>query len=164
MNLGTVGLATGVGVEQKAAPSADVPKPAAKAGAERPGPPLAEELDRLTAEYEAANRAFFKLYRGSTIPEEDLKRAAEIQPDFPAFVRRIAELAATAPKDPAVRDAMLWVIQKAKRGHADGGAFGLASNWLVRHFGDDPDAVRVGLQLDNWPNFERDNLRDRPKP
>jgi peroxiredoxin len=158
MNLGTVGLATGVGEEQEAAPSADDPKSAAKAGVERPGLPLAEKLDHLEAEYEAANRAFFKLYRGSTIPEEDLKKAAEIQPDFPAVVRRIAELAATAPKDPAVRDAMLWVIQRAEGGPRDGGEFGVAARWLVRHFGDDPDAVRVGLKLDNWPNFERDTL------
>jgi thiol-disulfide isomerase/thioredoxin len=53
---------------------------------------------------------------------------------------------------------MHWVIQEAKGGRADGGAFDLAANWLVRHFGDDPDAVRVGLQLNNWPRFERDNL------
>jgi thiol-disulfide isomerase/thioredoxin len=155
---GAVGLATAAGDEPKAAVRSDDPKPAAKAGAERPGPPLAEKLDRLKAEYEAANRAFSALFRGSTIPEENLKKAAEIQPDFPAFVRRIAEVAAKAPKDPAVRDAMLWVIHMAKGGRADGGEFALAANWLVRHFGDDPDAVRVGLQQDNWPNFERDNL------
>ena len=34
-----------------------------------------------------------QLYRGSTIPEENRAKAAEIQPDFPAVVRRIADLA-----------------------------------------------------------------------
>ena len=152
---GAVGLATAGGDEPKATPRSDDPKPAAKAGAERPEPPLAEKLDRLKAEYEAADRAFHALYRGSTIPEENLAKAAEIQPDFPAVVRRIADLAATAPKDPAVRDAMLWVIGQAQRRRHGlyAGEFALAANWLVRHFGDDPDAVRVGLELDNWPNL-----------
>ena len=103
------------------------PKPAAKAGAERPEPPLAEKLDRLKAEYEDADRAFFAFYRGSTIPEENLAKAAEIQPDFPAVVRRIADLAATAPKDPAVRDAMLWVIRQASA--ADDGRMPASSPW-----------------------------------
>jgi hypothetical protein len=44
MNLGTVGLATGVGEEQEAAPSADDPKPAAKAGVERPALPQSESF------------------------------------------------------------------------------------------------------------------------
>ena len=53
---------------------------------------------------------------------------------------------------------MLWVIRQTRGGRMDGGGFAMAADWLVRHFGDDPDAIRVGLELDNWPNFERDNL------
>ena len=53
---------------------------------------------------------------------------------------------------------MLWVIRRA-RGHGPNeGEFSLAANWLVSHFGDDPDAVRAGLELDNWPTGERDLL------
>jgi len=155
-----VGLATG-GDEPKATPRADDPKPSASAGAGRPEPPLAEKLDRLKAEYEGANRAFHQFYRGSTIPEEDRAKAAEIQPDYPAVVRRIADLAATAPKAPAVRDAMIWMIQKAAGGGGDdpsAGGFALAASWLVRHFGDDPDAVRVGLGIDNMLTPYRDHL------
>src|SRR4051794_10413192 len=70
--------------------------------AERPEASLDEKLDRLKAEYEGAARAHGALYRGSTIPEEDRARAAEIEPDLPAVVRRLAELASTAPKSPAV--------------------------------------------------------------
>jgi thiol-disulfide isomerase/thioredoxin len=29
---------------------------------------------------------------------------------------------------------------------------------IHRHFGDDPDAVRVGLKFDNWPTADRDHL------
>ena len=50
------------------------------------------------------------------------------------------------------------MIQGTQGGGPDGGGFALAADWLVRHFGDDPDAVRVGLRLDNWLNFERDSL------
>ena len=159
---GAVGLATGALDEPKATPRANDPKPAAKALAERPEPLLAEKLDRLKAGYLDAERAYHAFYRGSTIPEESRAKAAEIQPDYPAVVRRIADLAATAPKDPSVRDAMLWMIEPAGRSGRDAGPqageFALAATWLVRHFGDDPDAVRVGLELDNWPTAYRDHL------
>src|SRR5262249_18172970 len=82
----------------------------------------------------------------------------EIQPDFPAVGRRIADLAASAPKDPAVRDAMLWVIRQTLGGRRDGGAFRIAADWLVQNFRDDSDAVRRRPDLDPAPDFERDNL------
>jgi RNA polymerase sigma factor (sigma-70 family) len=157
--VGAVGLATTGGDEPKSsATRADDLKTAIRTETKRSEPALADKLDRLKDEYEAANRAFMEFYQGSTIPAENLKKALEIQPDLPAFVRRIAELGATAPKDPAVRDAMLWVIQRSQRGLIDNGEFALAATWLIRHFGDDPDAIRLGLELDNWPNFERDSL------
>ena len=94
-----------------------------------------------------------EFYQGSTIPEKDQAKAAEIQPDLSAVVRRMFDLASAAPKDPAVRDAILWVIRQTHAGAHGGhsGEFALAARWLVRHFGDDPDAVRLGLKLDNWP-------------
>jgi thiol-disulfide isomerase/thioredoxin len=156
-----VGLAAAGGDEPKATRRTEEPKPAAKAVAEGPEPPLAETLYRVKAKYEDAQRAYGALYRGSTIPEEDRAKAAEIKPDYSAVVRRIVDLAATAPKDLAVRDAILWTIMKGLGGSDTGpygGEFALAANWLVRHFGDDPDAVRVGLELDSAPNAYRDNL------
>ena len=156
--VGAVGLATAGGDEPKATPRIADSKAGTKAAAERPGPSLAAKLARLKDEYEAANRAFHEFYRGSTIPQENMKKALERQPEFPAVVRRIADLATTVPKEPAVRDAMLWVIRQTHGGRRDGGVFAIAADWLVRHFGDDPDAVRVGLELDSGANFERDNL------
>ena len=46
---------------------------------------------------------------------------------------------------------MLWVIRQAGGGDDGpyGGEFAVASSWLLRNHGDDPDAVRVGLELDN---------------
>ncbi len=155
---GVVELAIGDHEEPAAALRADNPKPGAQDGAEHSEPPLDEKLDRLKDGYEAANREFSKFYRGSTIPEEDQAKAAKVQPDFPAVVRRIADLAAAAPNSPAVRDAMLWVIRKSCDRAPYAGEFAIASTWLVRHFGDDPDTIRVGLDLDNWPTANRDNL------
>jgi thiol-disulfide isomerase/thioredoxin len=158
--VGAVGLATGCD-EPKAAARTDDLKPAAKAGAEHPELSLAEKLDRLNAEHESAFRAYDALFRGSTIPEENRAKAAEIRPNLAGVVRRIADLAATAPKDPAVRDAMLWIIEEVRPFRGGGpyaAEFVVAANWLVCHFGDDPDAVRVGLEFDNQPTAGRDFL------
>jgi peroxiredoxin len=142
-----VWLATGRGDEPKAT-SGDRAK-------------LAEQLDRIKLEYEAAERSFHAFFKGSTIPDQDMERALKVEPDLSATVRRIAELGTVAPKDPAVRDAMLWVIRQTLGGGDNGpnlGDFSVAGSWLVRHFGDDPDAVRVGLDLDGFPTANRDNL------
>lgn len=131
--------------DEPAAPRASDPAPSRKAGSVRPGNSLAEELERLKTEYvEAFQRA----------------KGAEGLPDYPAVVRRIFDLAATAPKDPAVRDAMIWMILRALNGTETlyPGEFALAASWLVRNRGDDPDAVRVGLELDSWPTANHDSL------
>jgi thiol-disulfide isomerase/thioredoxin len=156
--VGAVRLANAGGDEPKAESSAVKSNAASKTGAELPQAPLAEKLDRLKAEYEAALREHSALYRGSTIPEENRAKAAGIDIDLSPVVRQIADLAATAPKSPIVRDAMLWVIWRAGRRGPDAGEFALGANWLARNFGDDPDAVRVGLELDNGPNADRDHL------
>jgi RNA polymerase sigma factor (sigma-70 family) len=155
---GAVRLSAGSVHEVKATPPTDDTKPLAKAETEHAGHSLADQLDRVMAEFERADRTFLGFYRGSTIPPENLAEATRIQPDYAAVVRRIAELGAAAPKDPAVRDAMLWVIGQARGSGPYAGEFALAGNWLVRHFGDDPDAVRVGLELDNSPTASRDSL------
>ena len=162
---GAVGLAS-IGAEMpQAAPRADAPNVAATAKpgaqADRSEPPLAERLDQILSRYEASERAFLELYQGSTIPEQNRARAAEIQPDYSAVARQIFALAGTAPKDPAVRDALLWMLREGQRGGDEGpnaGEFALAANRLLWNFGDDPDAVRVGLGLDNVLTATRDHL------
>ena len=85
---------------------------------------------------------------------------AKMSPDEVAFTRRMIDLATSAPKDPAARDALIWVINKP--GMLDVGAYGdefaRAAALLVRHHGDDPEAVRVGLGLDNIVSQHRDAL------
>ena len=65
----------------------------------------------------------------------------------------MVDLAESSPDDPAARDALLWVINKPGRvatWRAYGDQFARAGALLVRHHGDDPEAVRIGLTLDNW--------------
>ena len=76
------------------------------------------------------------------------------------YSRRMVDLAESSPGDPATRDALLWVINKPGRGdegpYAD--QFARAAALLVRHHGDDPEAVRMGLTLDNIVTPRRDAL------
>ena len=161
---GAVALALAGRDDPKPAPPSQEPKPSASAKARAEtnlaDPSLAQQFDRLKAEYENADREFHSFYRGSYIPKENLEKALQVRPDLPAFVRRIADLGAASPKDPAVRDAMLWVISQATRADDGpfGGEFAIAANWLVRNHGDDPDAVRVGFDLDSTSSLYRDNF------
>ena len=83
-----------------------------------------------------------------------------MSPDDVAYSGRMLDLAASAPADRTARDALLWVLNKPYR--ADFGAFGDqfagAAALLVRHHGDDPEAVRIGLELDNVLSVRRDAL------
>ena len=62
--------------------------------------------------------------------------------------------------DPAARDALVWVLNKpGMRDVAEyGDEFARAAALLVRHHGDDPEAVRIGLGLDNVFSQHRDEL------
>ena len=76
------------------------------------------------------------------------------------YSRRMVDLAESSPRDPATRDALVWVIDMS--GGPDTGAYGdqfaRAAALLVRHHGDDPEAVRIGLGLDNVVTPRRDAL------
>lgn len=155
----TVRATAGGDETQPAAPD-DHPSASARAEAERTGDSLAERLDRLKTQYDDASRTPSRPPGGPGAPGGDRMDAAGIGPDYPGVVRRIFDLAATAPEDPAARDAMLWIIEKSQNGSEAlyPGEFASAASWLVRHRGDDPDAVRVGLGLDNFATANRDSL------
>ena len=76
------------------------------------------------------------------------------------YARRMVDLVESSPRDPAGRDALIWVIEMP--GLRDTGAYGdqfaRAAALLVRHHGDDPEAVRIGLLLDNMTSSRRDAL------
>ncbi len=83
-----------------------------------------------------------------------------MSPDDVAFSRRMVDLAASSPAEPAARDALIWVLNKGYRADAGpyGDEFARAASLLVRHHGDDPEAVRIGLGLENVLTYRRDAL------
>jgi RNA polymerase sigma factor (sigma-70 family) len=113
--------------------------------------PLAERFRQIRAEYDAQQAVVRKALESAKVQSERNKIYREMSPDEVAFCRRMLDLATSAPNDPTARDALLWVVNKP--GMMDRGAYGdefaRAASLLVRHHGDDPDAVRIGLDLDN---------------
>ncbi len=168
---GAVGLTVRRGDDEKAAaPAAAMPgtqaakkeTPTAKPAAPdaRPGPSLAEQFEHIRAEYQAQQDALSKALDTVQTPQEQNRVYNTMMPDKVAFSRRMIELAMTAPADPVARDALVWVLDEPGRpDHGPyGDGFGRAAELLVRHHGDDPEAVRVVLGLNNAQSFHRDAL------
>ncbi len=127
----------------------------------QPEQPIAERYAQIQAEcaaqLRAANQAAAKARNPPAKRAVSEKRAIDVLADY---ARRVLDLAESSPHDPATRDALLWLI--AMSGARDTGAYGdqfaRAAALLVRHHGDDPDAVRVGLRLDKLVSPRRDAL------
>ena len=83
-----------------------------------------------------------------------------MSPDQDDFARRMVELAATSPADPAARDALIWVIDKPfmKDVGRHGEHFARAVEMLLSHHVDDPEVARAALELDNLCSRRRDAL------
>jgi hypothetical protein len=127
----------------------------------RPDPPMVARYAQLLAEFEAQQAAYRRPATKAKSPREE-QVAAERRPRdlILDYSRRMVDLAAAAPDDPAARDALRWVINRPGRVdmQAYGDEFARAAALLVRHHGNDPEAVRVGLTLDNWTTPRRDAL------
>jgi RNA polymerase sigma factor (sigma-70 family) len=130
-----------------------------KAPATSPAPPIAEQLARILAEYHALqDRATEEISKTKT-EFEGWKLYWKVAPDEQDFARRMVELAATSPGEPAARDALLWVINKPASGRdagPDGEYFARAVGLLLSHHADDPEVARTGLVLHNVFSRRRD--------
>ena len=123
--------------------------------------PIAKQYAQILAEYAAQQDAHPQAVAKAESPRDKREAAAARRaPDLVAYCRRMVDLAESSPDDPAARDALLWVLNKP--GRSDMGTYGRefarAGALLVRHHGDDPEAVRIGLRLDNVVSFRRDAL------
>jgi thiol-disulfide isomerase/thioredoxin len=150
---------------------ADEPKTASNSSAgtgqsgvqdRKPDPSVAKRYAALRAEYEAeqlANREAVRKAAPGAGGEraEPRTRSRDLIVDYS---RRMIELAESSLGDPGARDALVWVINQP--GRADRGefgeVFGRAGFLLVRYYGDDPEAIRVGLMLDHQVSPRRDTL------
>ncbi len=121
--------------------------------------PIGKQYEQIRAEFEARQTATREALNKFARDRQkvDLK---QITPDVVDYCRRMVNLAESSPESPAAQDALLWVINQPGRAdmRAYGDQFARAAALLVRHHGDDPEAVRIGLGLDNWVTPRRDAL------
>ncbi len=126
----------------------------------RTEPSMADRFARILAEYYAKQEAISQALQKVTTQREVNEVYAKMSPDEEAFTRRMIDLANQAPDHPVARDALIWVVNK--RGMFDVGEYGdefaRAAALLVRHHGNDPEAVRIGLVLDNIVSHHHDAL------
>lgn len=168
---GLVFLAAGVAMggqgilaaERDGAPNAARVRLLAKMPGPRPDDPkpaktMAQQFAAIRAEYDAAEKTASAEAEKGKSGFESWKIYGKLMPDQAVFSRRMVDLAATEPNDPAARDALLWVIDKP--GMAPAGPysdeFTRAVLLLIRHHADDPEVARVGLGLDNLGSPARD--------
>jgi len=159
---GAVGLATGVGDEPKVAPRAVDLKPAAKAAAERPAPPASREArspqGRVRGSQPGVRCSLSRFHDPGRKPGEGRRDSARLPGRRPPDLRPGGDCTAGSG-----RPGRHAVDHRAGRPQRQGR---WAACRRVRpggeldrpEFGDDPDAVRVGLDLDNGPTANRDNL------
>jgi thiol-disulfide isomerase/thioredoxin len=119
--------------------------------------PVAEQITKLRADYEADRARVADAVRKGNAELKRWRDAGGVSPDFVAHARQLVDLASLDPKNPASRDALIWVIYQPSRGDNGSGPyptqFARAVDLLVQHHADDPEVARVGLTLDN--NFTR---------
>ncbi len=158
---------TGGRDDQAKAPARAASTRTTRAVAARPEPTLAEQFARIQAEYDAQLNALTRAQENAKDQRESSEIYTKMAPDQLAFSRRMVDLAGSSPKDPVARDALIWVIDKPFMSDAVefgdnrgtyGDEFARAVALLVRHHGDDPKAVCVGLGLSNVLTHRRDVL------
>ena len=153
-------IATGMGVWGQQAPAGPGGVPVSV-----PRPRLLTPRERfaaIRAEREAAQKVYNEEVKKAKTKAERRAVAEKLSPgrDVNVFTGRMLALAEEYPDDPAGRDASLWVINQTWRADVGDYAdqFARAAASLVRHHADDPEAVRIGLSLDNHQSFRRDAL------
>ncbi|MHC5540420.1 hypothetical protein ACYOEI_19540, partial [Singulisphaera rosea] len=78
-------------------------------------PSVAERYRAIVDEYEAKKKAAAEASGRAKTEAEQRKAYETMSPDDAAFSRRMVDLAASSPKEPASRDALIWVINKVYR-------------------------------------------------
>ena len=123
---------------------------------------IAKQYAQIRAEFEAQQAAHRPAATKPESTHDKRDGAAKASPDLVAYCRRMVDLAESSPDHPAARDALIWVFNAPGSAGTDVGAYhdqlARAGALLVRHHGDDPEAVRIGLTFSNVLNYRRDAL------
>jgi thiol-disulfide isomerase/thioredoxin len=130
----------------RSAVSAEIPK--SNDQSRRPEETIAKRYEQIRAEFEAQLAAQRSVASKAESPREKTAAAANTISDLVVdYCRRMVDLAESSPDEPAARDALLWVMDNAGRGdvRASRDQFARAAALLVRHHGNDPEAVRFAV-------------------
>ena len=123
---------------------------------------IADRYKQIVAEFDGEQNKLSEAVEKAKSQAEIVGIYDKMRPDDSIYSRRIVDLAETNPKDPAARDALVWVLNKLYR--SDAGTYGdqvaRAVRLLVEHHANDPEAVRVGLMLNNVFSRNRDALME----
>ncbi len=114
----------------------------------RPEETIATRYEQIRNEFEAQLAAQLSAASKAESPgERSAATAKSISNLVVDCCRRMVDLAESSPDEPAARDALLWVMDNGFRGgvRASRDQFARATALLVRHHGNDPDAVRFAL-------------------
>jgi hypothetical protein len=124
--------------------------PSPRRDPDRPGS-LDDQFRKIVKDYDGAKNKAEAILATAKNGFERSQMYGRVTPDLASYARRVVDLAAAHPEEPATRDALIWVMNKPSL--SDGGPYGdefsRAVNLLVNYHGDDPEVARVGLSLNN---------------
>jgi thiol-disulfide isomerase/thioredoxin len=116
--------------------------------------PIAKRYEQIRSDFEAQISAHGPGAINAQGQRDKPAAAAKTVPDLVVeCCRRMVDLAESSPADPAARDALLWVLDNAGRGdeRAYRDQFAHATALLIRHHGNDPEAIRFAVAPPSIP-------------
>lgn len=120
----------------------------------------AERLAAIVAEFDASIRHAEEEGEKGRTEDEQRKIYLANHPDVTAYSRRVNDLVAADPTNPAARDGLIWVLDTT-RGDLGGpkiDEFQRAVLLALRHHPDDPEVARIGLDLQNMVTVATDEF------
>jgi thiol-disulfide isomerase/thioredoxin len=134
--------------------TASAPTSKSDRASRRPGEPIAKRYEQIRAEFEAqlgAQRSVAS--KAESTPDKTAAVAKKTSDLVVDCCRRMVDLAESSPDETAARDALLWVTDNAGKGdvRASRDQFARAAALLVRHHGNDPEAVRCAVAPPSKP-------------
>jgi thiol-disulfide isomerase/thioredoxin len=132
--------------------SADIPK--SNDQSRQPETSIAKRYEQIRAEFDTQQTLYYQSVNKPDVqPETRAVANKKFRHLVVDYCRRMVDLAESSPDEPAARDALLWVLDNAGRGgvRSDRDHFAHASALIVRHHGNDPEAIRFAVAPPNQP-------------
>jgi thiol-disulfide isomerase/thioredoxin len=124
---------------------------------------LEEQVELVISSFRAQELAAFEAMEQAATPEEGRAVFRRKAPDRVAYFDKLFALASTAPGSPGAREALIAIVEECDRFFRSPYHLPMsrAMAELAQHHGDDPEAIRLGLGLENTPDEPSDTLLRR---